>query len=66
MAADDQFVQWRDPTSLSEDEDNMGEVSDSGHDVSEQDAYSELVSHGGYITYIYPNLTSSFSANIRE
>jgi hypothetical protein len=46
LALDDEIVQWRDPTSVSEDEDDMGEMS---HDVLEQEAYSELVSHCSYM-----------------
>jgi hypothetical protein len=44
-AADEHNMQLRDPTNFSEDEDDMDDVSDPGHDVSEAEAYAELVNH---------------------
>jgi hypothetical protein len=42
-AGDDHDMQPRDPPSYSEDEDDTNELSGSGHDVSEAEAYAELV-----------------------
>jgi hypothetical protein len=44
ISEDDHDMQLREPICFSEDDDAMDEVSDSGHDVLEAEAYAELVS----------------------
>ena len=41
--ADEHDMQLRDPSNVSEDEDDTLDPSDPGHDVSEAEAYAELV-----------------------